>query len=319
MTTTSSSTEHEVDTTPVRQLLDDIEADILNGHATLEPTIDRLTRGLEQVRTSLPADVWARQAQELVAHPVTHLLHQDPFTRRCFTKPRGYAGDARMIDYIYGEADDDDSTALGRRILEANFHGPAPKAVRYRKQMLAAAIDAAAARVERPRVFAVACGHLREGRIAEAVQQQRFGELVAFDQDPRSLAVVDREFGALGVRTELGRVRDLIVGRHAADLTAFDLAYAAGLYDYLRDDAARRLTHTLFGLLNPGGTLLIANFLPGIRDRGYMESFMNWHLIYRTMREIEALAEAIPEDQMARTRLFDDPTHNIGFLEIVKQ
>ena len=318
MTSIALAMEHERHVTPVRQLLDDIQHEILSSRTPLESTIDRLTRGLEQVRTSLPADVWTRQAQELVAHPLTHLLHQDPFTRRCFTKPRGYAGDARMIDYIYGEADDDDSTALGRRILEANFHGPAPKAVRYRKQMLAAAIDAAAARVGRPRVLAVACGHLREGRIAEAVQQRRFGELIAFDQDSRSLAVVEREFGALGVRTELGRVRDLIVGRHAADLTAFDLAYAAGLYDYLREDAARRLTRTLFGMLNPGGTLLVANFLPGIRDRGYMESFMNWHLIYRTMREIEALAEAVPQDQIARTRLFDDPTHNIGFLEIVR-
>ena len=318
MTPIALAVEHDINFTPVRQLLDDIQDEILSSQAPLESTIDRLTRGLEQVRTSLPADAWVRQAQALVAHPLTHLLHQDPFTRRCFTKPRGYAGDARMIDYIYGEADDDDSTALGRRILEANFNGPAPKAVRYRKQMLAEAIDAAAARVERPRVLAVACGHLREGRIAEAVQQQRFGELVAFDQDPRSLAVVDREFGALGVRTEPGRVRDLILGRHSADLTAFDLAYAAGLYDYLRDDAASRLTQTLFGLLNPGGTLLIANFLPGIRDRGYMESFMNWHLLYRTMREIEALAEAIPRDQIAQTRLFDDPTHNIGFIEIVR-
>lgn len=319
MTPIALATEHQLDTTPVHQLLDAIQDEILSGQSPLEQTIDRLTRGLERLRTSVPNEVWSERARELVAHPLTHLLHQDPFTRRCFTKPRGYAGDARMIDYIYGEADDDDSTELGRRILEANRQAPAPQAVRYRKQMLAAAIDAAAARVERPRVLAVACGHLREGRVSDAVQHRRLGELVALDQDARSLDVVNREFGPLGVRTELGRVRDLIVGRHAADLTGFDLVYAAGLYDYLRDDAARRLTQTLFGMLTSGGTLLVANFLPGIRDRGYMESFMNWHLIYRTMREIETLGEGIPRDQMAGTRMFDDPTHNIGFLEIVKR
>lgn len=318
MTSIALATEQLLDNTSVGQLLDDIQHEVLSSQGSLEPSIDRLTRGLERLRTSVPVEAWSHQAQELVAHPITHLLHQDPFTRRCFTKPRGYAGDARMIDYIYGEVDDDDSTELGRRILEANFHGPAPRAVRYRRQMLATAIDAAAARIERPRVLAVACGHLREGRLSDAVQHRKLGELIALDQDARSLDVVHREFGALGIRTELGRVRDLIVGRHNADLTAFDLAYAAGLYDYLRDDAARRLTQTLFRMLNPGGTLLVANFLPGIRDRGYMESFMNWHLIYRSMQEIEALAEAIPQAEIARTRLFEDPTRNIGFLEIVR-
>ena len=35
-------------------------------------------------------------------HPIRDLLHQDPFTYRAFAKPRGYAGDAVMMDYIYG-------------------------------------------------------------------------------------------------------------------------------------------------------------------------------------------------------------------------
>lgn len=311
--------EQDLDLTHVRRLLDDIHHEMLSSTANLEPAIDRLTRGLERFRSSLPGDLWPRYAQSLAEHPLRHLLHQDPFTRRCFTKPRGYAGDARMIDYIYGEIDDDDSTTLGRRILEANRQGPAPQAVRHRKDALAAAIDVTADRVNGARILAVACGHLREARVSTAVQQGRIGELVAFDQDARSLAVVDREFGKLRVRTERGRVRDLVVGRHAADLTGFDLAYAAGLYDYLPDAAARRLTQTMFAMLNPGGTLLVANFLPGIRDRGYMESFMDWHLIYRTMAEVEALGAGLPADRIARTRVFEDPTGNIGFLEVVKR
>ena len=241
MTSVALAMTHDTDHTPVDRLLDAIYEDMLRHEGSLEQTIDRLARGLERHRTSLPQDVWAQQAQELVAHPVTHLLHQDPFTRRCYTKPRGYAGDARMLDYIYGEADDDDSTGLGRRILEANREGPAPRAVRYRRDVLAAAIDEAAERVDRPRILAVACGHLREARGSKALQAGHVGELVAFDQDPKSLDVVRRDFGRFGVRTELGRVRDLIVGRRAAESTGFDLIYAAGLYDYLRDDAARRV------------------------------------------------------------------------------
>jgi extracellular factor (EF) 3-hydroxypalmitic acid methyl ester biosynthesis protein len=261
---TALAMEQDLDITPVHQLLDDVHHELLRGDGSLESAIDRLTHGLERFRASVPTDVWSEQAQRLVSHPLTHLLHQDPFTRRCYTKPRGYPGDARMLDYIYGVTDDDDSTRLGRRILEANQQGPAPRAVRYRRDILAAAIDRAADRVERPRVLAVACGHLREAAQSTALDSGRVGELIAFDQDARSLEVVSREFGHLGVRTVHGRVRDLIVGRRAG-LTGFDLVYAAGLYDYLRDDAARRLTGTLFGMLNAGGTLLVANFLPGIR------------------------------------------------------
>ena len=315
---TALAMDQDLDITPVHQLLDDIQHELLRGDGSLDGAIDRLTRGLERHRSSLPSEVWARQAQRLVAHPLTHLLHQDPFTRRCYTKPRGYAGDARMLDYIYGETDDDDSTELGKRILEANREGPAPRAVRYRRDVLAAAIDEAAERVDRPRILAVACGHLREARCSKALQKGQIGELVAFDQDARSLDVVNRDCGRFGVRTELGRVRDLIVGRHAADLMGFDLIYAAGLYDYLRDDAARRLTRTLFDMLNPGGSLLVANFLPGIRDRGYMESFMNWHLIYRTPGEIAALACDVARNEIARTSRFEDPTHNIGFVELCR-
>jgi extracellular factor (EF) 3-hydroxypalmitic acid methyl ester biosynthesis protein len=68
-------------------------------------------------------------------------------------------------------------------------------------------------------------------------------------------------------------------------------------------------------MLNAGGTLLVANFLPGIRDRGYMESFMNWHLIYRTLDDIEALTLDVPRDLIARQTRFEDPTRNIGFVE----
>jgi SAM-dependent methyltransferase len=303
--------------TETQELLDDIHEAFLSTNGPVDHVIDRLVDSLESQRVSMPPEVWAQRAREIVSHRVTHLLHQDPFTRRCFYKPRGYAGDARMLDYIYGEADDDDSTTLGRRIMSANVGAPAPRAVRYRKDMLAAAIDRAAERVDQPRVLAVACGHLREARRSQALQNHRVGELIAFDQDARSLAVVDREFGHLGVRTEPGRVRDLIVGRHAADMTGFDLVYAAGLYDYLREEPAHRLTQTLFRTLNPGGTLLIANFLTGIRDRGYMESFMDWHLVYRTLDEVEALTDALPAHQFT-CRRFDDPDRVIGFVEITR-
>jgi extracellular factor (EF) 3-hydroxypalmitic acid methyl ester biosynthesis protein len=56
-----------------------------------------------------------------------------------------------------------------------------------------------------------------------------------------------------------------------------------------------------------------------IRDRGYMESFMDWHLVYRSMDEIADLAGKVPLDQQASSTTFEDPARNIGFLEMRKK
>jgi SAM-dependent methyltransferase len=300
----------------MRRGLDQIHEAVVERGASAAAAIERLTATLEAARAEAPTEVWSQQARDLVvSHPLVHLVHQDPFTRRCFYKPRGYAGDARMLDYIYGEADDDDSTLLGRQFLDATTARPAPSAVRNRRDVLAAAIDTVALRVDRPRVMAVACGHLREARLSAAVRERQIGEFVAFDQDARSLAVVSCELSDLGVRAVHGRVRDLIARRAVAHLGTFDLIYAAGLYDYLDDQVASRLTAALANLLRPQGTLLVANFLPDIPDRAYMETFMDWRLVYRTLPQLESLLLE-RADRIELQRSFIEPQENIAFVEV---
>ena len=41
--------------------------------------------------------------------------------------------------------------------------------------------------------------------------------------------------------------------------------------------------------------LVVANFLPDIWGAGYMETFMDWKLIYRTAEEMEGLCANIEE------------------------
>lgn len=65
------------------------------------PVMDRLSAELSVLRSSLPSGEWRTVAKEFAPrHPLAHLLHQDPFSRRGFYKPRGYAGDAKLLVHL---------------------------------------------------------------------------------------------------------------------------------------------------------------------------------------------------------------------------
>jgi extracellular factor (EF) 3-hydroxypalmitic acid methyl ester biosynthesis protein len=67
-----------------------------------------------------------------------------------------------------------------------------------------------------------------------------------------------------------------------------------GLYDYLPDGVAERLTEFLYSILEPGGRLLIANYTPEMELTAFIEMFMQWDLIYRDLRQMRQLARRIP-------------------------
>src|SRR5215472_1831923 len=114
---------------------------------------------------------WPAYARSCLKHPVCELLYEDPFTHRAFAKPRGYAGDAVMMDYIYGLGEAlqaaNDSTPLGRAIFRYLGTQPASNAVRYRRRLLASLIDHVSDRGSSS-VLAIAAGHLREVELSAA-------------------------------------------------------------------------------------------------------------------------------------------------------
>jgi extracellular factor (EF) 3-hydroxypalmitic acid methyl ester biosynthesis protein len=76
----------------------------------------------------------------------------------------------------------------------------------------------------------------------------------------------------------------------------YDLIYCAGLFDYLEDRICKKLMDYFYGLLAPGGLLVATNVTPSNPIINIMESFMEWHLIYRSPEQIAILKpEAAPE------------------------
>jgi extracellular factor (EF) 3-hydroxypalmitic acid methyl ester biosynthesis protein len=306
-------------TSSTMELLDWAHDSLRNNPGQLRETMLRLSGGLCQTYREEPAEVWAKTIATCRAHPLCTTLHEDPLTRRTFSQPRGYAGDAELLDIIYRRdwrGVEQPPTRLGQGIFDFTIGCRAPSAVRFRREVLAAVIDDACRRKAAPHILSVACGHLRELAQSAEFRARRVGRLVGLDQDEQSLAEVVRSQPDGAVQTVPGSIK-LLFGRTFAG-EKFDFIYTAGLYDYLDDKLARRLTQRMFELLNPGGRLLIANFRPGVEDVGYMEAFMKWTLIYRDSTAMERVAATVPQNELANQRVFDDATQTLVFLELTR-
>jgi hypothetical protein len=305
-------------TLAMRSLLDRAYEGLKADPTHTGPVMYELQTGLLDIKSKCSVDEWDRVAVDCEAHPIARLLWQDPFTRHSYLKPSGYAGDARLLDYLYGIAEvPAGTTPLGASVCGHMMQQQGALGVRARGEILAQLIDETAAKFEQPRILSIACGHLREGANSKALKSGRVGELVALDQDADSLAEVERQYAGMPVRTMNCSVRAILSGK--VKLGGFHFVYAAGLYDYLSQRVAQRLTRLMFDMVVPGGRVLVANFAPVLPEVGYMETFMAWKLIYRTPEEMTRVSADIPVSQWNSHRVFWDASENIVFLELVKR
>jgi SAM-dependent methyltransferase len=279
-------------------------------------SLDAVVDALDQVRRDVAPAEWTRLIADVIApHPVLSLLHEEPFTRRAFEKPRGYAGDAVLLDLAYRHHPYTVTlTRLGAALHTWIDGRPAAASVIERRTILAAEIDTVAARRTAPRVLSLACGHLREAQASDAVRTGAISEFVALDQDAESLALVDREQAAYNVRGHHASVRRFV--RSGGELGTFDFVYSAGLYDYLNEKDAKTVTEAMFRALRPGGRLLVANFAPDLPDIALLEAVMDWRLIYRDDAAVATLADGIPSEDIAARSITRDSNGNVVYMTV---
>lgn len=260
--------------------------------------IHRLIVALHGMRQKLEPSVWHSLVPLIQNHPVAAFFHEDPFTRWSFEKPRGYSGDAQLIDFIYGHpsvsAEIASATPLGRTLYDYTSQSPSPVAVRERRDILTRYVDAIAAeKGPETEILTVAAGHLREADRSVALRERGIKRWVALDQDPQSVGLMARDFNGTCIEATDGSVRGLLM--HPHKFGKFDFIYAAGLYDYLADKVAVKLTQTCMSMLKPNGVFLFANFSQDVDDDAYMETFMNWSLLLRSEADMWNIVNASVE------------------------
>ena len=153
--------------------------------------------------------------------------------------------------------------------------------------------------------------------MSTALLEGKVSEYVGFDQDKNSLAHVQERLGDNNVRTVRGSIADLLLARRN-DFGNFDLVYAAGLYDFLSQKLATRLTTWMFNATRPGGITLLTNYLPDPIGAGFMEAFMEWNLVFRTPEELVGTTARIPSEQIAERTVYLEKDKKIVFVELRK-
>ena len=179
------------------------------------------------------------------------ISQEDPFSRRSTTRPRGYAGDAVLVDFLYRSNDIGNDvvrcSATGQAIFNYWINSPAARSVRRRRDYFESQIIRTIMNTREARILVLASGHFREGEIPLASGCFEKSVVFCLDQDAESCSHVIRRFGQSVT----------ILNRNVTSVLRmndeFDLIYAAGLYDYLNDTFALRLNSKLVSMLRRRG------------------------------------------------------------------
>lgn len=245
------------------------------------------------------------------SHPLSEVFLLDPYSRRAYDKPRGYAGDAVMLDYIY-RPDPTPLDDMASLVHRATTSLPNAKSILWRRDYLASLIHDYMTSRECAEILTVASGHMRELDALREITADTNARFTALDQDESSIAEAKGEYGEFSIDGRVGSFMTLIKERRPTK--TYDLIYSAGLFDYLPKETAVALIKAMFARIGPGGMLSIGNFTRDSHGRGFMAGFMDWCLVYRDEADLRALADAAcPE---AAHRIFRDQPGNVAYLEI---
>lgn len=201
-----------------------------------------------------------------------------------FFKPRGYAGDFKIIDRINQNwISPDPDVEKWDKFFQSRT---APQAVRNRKQYMIDLVKKTSSTIPELQVLDVGSGPGRD--IKEC--------LVSVKEDVHFSCVEMDNLAIDYARNLLGPVSNRVdfYQGHAlkSDISKyFDLVWSGGLFDYFNDRVFVFGLKRLIRHVKPGGRLVIGNFSVNNPTQSYMEVVGDWFLNYRTEQQLIELAQ----------------------------
>ena len=243
---------------------------------------------------------------------VTPVLSVCPLIHRAYTKPLGYAGDYKVMQYYYNNALEGDSV-FAQVFHKFGVEHPLSNGVRTRKDFVVRLMEEehirylASGEVEPAfRVASLGCGPAREVSDFIARRKGWPGQVVwtLIDQEDEALSIAyndsHRQLQTTGADGEL-QCLNLSFIQFIRDPSLLPIEhgqhfiFATGLFDYLGETVAQMLIRTLFDQLAPGGLIALGNAI-GPNDHFWSPEFMlDWTMLYRTREEMVRLGQRLPE------------------------
>ena len=214
---------------------------------------------------------------------------------RIYTKPRGYAGDFLTIHRIY----ENEPQGRGRigPALDAAFQNlPMIHAIRERRSILKDSLNTAIHEKgkEGLEVTSLACGPADE--IFQAYQALADPSLLKanlLNIDLQAVKFVEERIKANGLEAYCKSITSnlvyLALGRQDLNLPPQDLIYNAGLIEYFNDSFVVQLLDYIYQNLRDGGQVILGFFTPDKPQRALMDHVLDWELIYRKPKDLNAL------------------------------
>jgi len=244
--------------------------------------------------------------------------------RHIYRKPLGYSGDYITMNYIY---DCHNNKYLGKSSYEKlinNYTCNVPFSVSniVRKKFFKREILEIMNKKEDARILSVGSGSVRE--LLELLREGRINKKVLFkclDFEKKALDYVRKELENiendkkkfLTIQYFSNNIIDIIRNKLLKkELANEDLIYISGVFDYLKDRLASRLTKELFQFLNKEGILIICNAsAENFSHRAYYEMLGEWNMIHRTKEEMLSWVEGF--DNISEIK-FEQPEGFINYL-----
>jgi extracellular factor (EF) 3-hydroxypalmitic acid methyl ester biosynthesis protein len=263
------------------------------------------------------------------------LYYPGSLYRRAITKPRGYAGDYKIM-LIYNQHEPNGDTLYERFLDIAGKKHTLSRTVVARQKTasdeIRRAIDGGAGKI-----VSLASGPAIEigWVLREADPPDQEVTFVLIDQDEEALAysyeALHRELLASKwdtARTHIEcihlSVKQLLkpngaqeeqIGRQA--LAGADMVYSMGLFDYLPSLVAQRLLMFLYRHLEPAGTLFVGNLESEPNTTWLMDFVLAWHLVWRSEDDLLRLSDEL-EPRPAAASVKKDSTQRCLFLKVVR-
>ena len=229
-------------------------------------------------------------------------LLRDPaeVNRHIYNKPLGYPGDYIMMNYISDYNGDDNylgNSSYEKLINNYTCSIPVSCSNVARKNFLKDVIAEIINQNKIPKIASIGCGSARE--LIELLKEGKINKQVLFkclDLEVKALKYIENRIEKIS----LDKKRFLNLQYLHRDITSIirdkklkdeirgnNLIYLSGVYDYLSDRMAERLTGELYSLLEKDGKMVICNMsLENAKHRAYYELLGEWCMVHRSKEKM---------------------------------